>query len=647
MKKWFIIIALSAWGLSAEAQSADRLISADQLLTASRQDVAAALRTWMPEMDEQTLIVVDGKRVPHEMLTTLSIYDIEHAKVVNDPVSLSAWGIYGHSVVELTTRKVAEGALRATYRLDASLTRAAGSSGQLPRQTGWQHLHQLDVEGRDAAVAYLGSARLSPNGRGVLKGNGNDALGLRAYIGYRWKALLLHNDMTFHHGDEELSSGVRYLRENSQGSFETQKTASLADRFGLELDVVQGLRLSADFSFVNRSVQQDMFLSPVSGWFADTDDVRLHGTYRKGNRRTTTYEGGVRLDFNRTLGLHRLTATASGNFYSGEMRDENYGGMGVLSDRMGYISFTLGYDTLRGRSAGRNYERTLRGHVGGSYEFGGRYGATASATLSHSSLLAPDHRTVAHWAARAYWHLHGEQWMKDCQLNPLTLAYTYGESGYVPFTWHDFTTTYRNNSSEQYIYNYYLTGSSLQGLANTSLKPARTRSHQLSAYAGMQGATALLRVYHAATDHLLTYDEQPLETGFRLRAESNGQLTANGMELTASAPLVRGETISIYGQLMLGYEHCSADGMANSGLRRNVTRGSVGLGGTMRRWNMSLSLGGNNDLGQSCVQAGYNVGRCCRWIGLWVGVCAENLVCWHPNDLLMQRRYGISLKLSN
>lgn len=645
MKKWCIIIALLAWGLGIAAQTINRLISADQLLTASRQDLPTALRTWVPEMDEQTLIVVDGKRVPHEMLATLSVYDIEQAKVVNDPVSQTGWGIHGRSVVELTTRQVAEGALHATYRLDAALARAVGDGGQLPQQTGWQHQHQLDVEGRDAAVAYLGSARLSPSGRGVLKGNGNDVLGVRAYVSYRRKALQLHNDMTFHHGDEDLSASVRHLRENSQGSFEKQKTASLADRFGLELDVTRDLRLSAGFSFVNRSVQQDMFLSPVSGWFADTDDVRRHGAYRKGNRRTTTYEGGLRLDFNRVQGQHSLTATASSDFYSGEERDENYGGMGVLSDRMGYISFTLGYDTLRGRSAGRNYERTLRGHAGGSYEYDGRYGVAAGATLSHSSLLAPDHRTVAHWAARAYWNLHAEQWMKDGGLNPLTLAYTYGEWGHVSFTWQDFTTTYRNNSGEQYIYNYYLTGSKLQGLANTSLKPARTRSHQLSAHAGMKGATTMLRVYHAATDHLLTYAEQPLETGFRWMPESSGRLTENGVELTVSAPIVRCETVSIYGQMMLNYVNRSANGTSDNGLRRNVTRGSLGLSGATGRWNMSLSAGGDNDFGQSCLQAGYDVGRCCRWIRLWVGLCAENLVCWHPDNLLMQRRYGISLKL--
>ena len=647
MKKCLAIVALLTWALGVAAQSADRRITADQLLAASRHDLATALRTWVPEMDEETLIVVDGERVPRQMLATFSVYDIKEVKVVNDPVSRAGWGIDGQSVVELTTRKVAEGTLNATYQLDAALSRAVGDGGEgLPRQTGWQHRHQLDVEGRDASVGYLGSARLMPGGRGVLKGNGNDELGLRAYISYRRKALLLHNDMTFHRDDEDLSSGARYLRENSLGSFEKQKTASLADRFGLELDVMSGLRLRGDFSFVSRNEQQDMFLSPVSGWFADTDDVRRHGVYRKGNRRTTTYEGGLRLDFNRTSGHHRLTAVASGNYYSGEEHYENYGGMGVLSDRMGYISFTLGYDTLRGRRAERNYERTLRCHIGGGYEYDDRYGITASATLSHSSLLAPDHRTVAHWAARAYWNLHGEQWMKGRRLNPLTLAYAYGESGHVPFTWQDFTMTYRNNSTEQYIYNYYLTGSQLQGIANTGLKPIRTRTHQLSANAGMQGVAALLRAYHAATDHLLTYAEQPLETGFRLRPESSGQLTANGVELTASAPIVRGESVSVYGQLMLNYEHRSADRIADSGLQRNVTRGSVWLSGAMKRWNASVSLGGNDDLGQSSLQAGYDIGRCCRWIRqVWVGLSAENLVCWHPDELLIQRRFCVSVKV--
>ena len=625
----------------------DHVVTGEELVQADRHDLPTAVRMLLPESAACRVLLVDGQRASMDLLSTLSVYDIKDVRVVNDVALQAQRGISGAGILSLTTRTPERKPLKVSYVLDAGVAKAVGEADEgLPRQTGWRQQHKLTVEGANKQTGYLFSAALVPDARDVLKGMGSDVLALRSYVGYRSRSLALSNDISFCHDAEDRSASVRYLRQNSEGSFEKEKTATLTDRFGAELTLGGGLQLLGSFSFVSVTSQSDRFLSPQSGWFDHATEARQRGSYAKGRRTDVDYEGSLRLTLDRTEGPHRLNAEAGADIYSGRLTTEGYGGLGVLSDRMGYISFTLAYDTTTQRQASRSYDHTLRSWLTGGYEYMQRYGLTATAALSRSSLLAPDHKTVLHWAAQAYWHLHREAWLANAPLSRLTLAYAYGETGFVPFTWHDFTTTFRNQTDQQYVYNYYLTGTALQQIGNASLRPARQSTHQLSANAQWwSGCSAGLRLYRQQTSHLPSLAPQPLRTGFEWAPGDDGALTANGAELTLQAPVAGSKAFSLHCGLTAGYAHRSADNMQPlQAPRADLCYGSLQLTAVAGMWQCHVALGGDDDLGTSNLQLTYSLAQVLPKLHrLRVGLTAGNLVCWHPADVLLSRRVGLSI----
>lgn len=615
MKLKIAFVVLTMLVVPVRAQVSDRIINGEQLCAAHRSDVLSALRLLAPEVDGDMLLVVDGARLPMTMLPMLSVYDIEEVRVLRDPQQLMRWGTRHQAVLLLTTRKMRGGTIGATYRADGAVQTAVdASAAQTPTQTGLLQHHQLDVEGRDSTVGYLFSAYGQPHSCGVLKGVSDEGLGLRTYISYRRQRLSLHNDLGFRHEADERSQEVRYVRADSEGSFLKSKTARLTDRLGVEFDICRGLLLRGDFSFCFRRCADDLFLSPRSGWFADVDDALQRGSYHKRQLADRSYEGSLLLNFRHEQADHRLTAEVGTDLYSGEYQDNSYGGAGVLNDRMAYISFTLGYDTAGVRQASRQYERTLTGWGSATYEYRQRYGLSAGATVWHSSILSPEHRTALHGYAQAYWNLHREAWLACSDWRQLTLGYTHGVTGFVSFATTAFTTNYQNRTTEQYIYNYYLTGTRLVHEADETLKPARITTEQLTLNAAWRWHTALLRLYHQETAHA------PLPVN-------------NGVELTLQSPLC------VTRHFML---------TASAGIQADhVTQGHLSLGAQAGPWDAHIAISGDDDFGQSALQLNYSFRKLPRWLRtLQLGASVVNLVCWQPDGVLQTRQYLLSLTLA-
>lgn len=646
MKLRIVFLALSFMVLPVDSQTlalTDRTVTSDQLRSASRVDLPTALRMWFPEVSADVLVLVDGVRLTTEALTTLSVSDVESARLVTDAGRLAEWGIDGgHGLIELTTAKPARRALSATYRGHYQL--AEKTDNVLPTRNGHTWLNQVEVSGSDSVVGYLASLKQLSKGY-TLKDDDTDQLALRAYIFYNTRRLRLSNDLTFDHQDAEQSTFVRYSRPESLGSFHNDKIATIADRFSARL-LTPWVTLQGDFGFVRRQVRQNEFLSPQSGWFGEGTDVRQRGSYEKGNRLLTTYEGGLLADYSHSTTSGCLDVRLSTRLFSGTAEDENYAGMGVLSDRMGYISFTLGYDTLLPRHAARNYERTWRNTLSLSYEHRFRYGVSGTASITRSSLLAPDHKWEVHYQASAWWHLNREPWFK-LPMRQLTLGVTHGVSGYVDFSWQQFTTTWSNRTDQQYVYNYYQTGATLNGLANSALRPARNAATQVSLQAGWGSSTVQLRYVHSTVNRLLNYGPQPLESGFLLRPEDDGKYRSDAFRLCAESPLVSNNRLLLTGQMMLGFEQLTVvrPFVASDELPLHPVYGQASLCGSFSQWKATAVMGGNRDLGQSTLELGYSFSPLPAWLHeLSLTAAAANLVSWHGSSMLApERQYTVSL----
>lgn len=625
-----VVAAILFFVLPVTAQTVDVIVSGDDLRSVHHTDLMQALRLWTPDVYGDMLVVVDGARMPMDALSMLSVYDIAEIRVVRDPQRMVRYGSRYKSVLEVSTRRVGNRSVMASYHLDADLQQAIGDRDGLPSQMGYRHRHQLDVEGRDKAVSYLLSAVLEPNSRGVLRGMNDDALRLRAAVSYTTRSLRLRNDLSFLHADVERSQEVRYTQENSNGSFLKQNQARLVDRFGVELDLTRDLLLQGDFTFGYHRLVDDIFLSPYSAWFANDADVRQRGSYHKSRDEQLTYEGGLSIGYQHTNSAHHIDIAVGTRLYSGSDETERYGGLGVLSDRMAYVSFTLGYDTMGVRTATRHPEHTLTGWSAFTYEYAGRLGLSANAALWRSSLLAPRHRTDMHWSLGGYWHLHRESWFQNQDWRQLTVGLSHGYTGYVPFGYESFTTLYHNRTDEQYIHNYYQTGSGLVNLANECLRPVHTATTQAYVQAGWRRLSALLRLYHQRNSHLPVEVDAPVESGFYTQLASVGHETVNGFELTMQTPLVHTDLFSL-------------DAAAGALHEPGLTAAHLRLLATLGNWQATIAVSGDDDYGQSAVNVDYRFPRLPAWLhDLRLGLSVTNPVAWQPDHVMQSRTYGLS-----
>lgn len=634
MKKIRIVVAILLFiVLPVTAQTVDCLVSGDDLRSVDHSDLLQSLRLWAPDVYGEMLVVVDGSRQPVDALAMLSVYDIDKVMVIRDPQRLVRYGSRYKTVVEISTRCAGNRPVMASYHLDADFGQAMGDTDGLPSQTGHRQRHQLDVEGRDKAVSYQFSAMLEPDSRGVLRGMSDDALRLRAAVSYRARGLRLRNDLSFLRAVVERSQVVRYTQENSEGSFAKQTQARLVDRFGMELDITRDLLLQGDFSFGYHRRVGDVFLSPYSTWFADDADVRQRGSFHKSRNEQLTYEGGLSIGYQHADSVHHLNLAVGTRLYSGTDEGEQYGGLGVLSDRMAYVSFTLGYDTLGARRGTRHPERTLTGWCSAAYEYGGRLGLSVNAALWHSSLLAPRHRTDLHWSVGGYWHLHRESWLRNKDWRQLTLGLVHGYTGYVPFGYESFTTLYRNHTDEQYIHNYYQTGSGLVNLANEDLRPIHTSTTQAYAHAGWRGLDALLRLYHRRDSHLPQQVEAPVESGFYTQMASVGHETVDGLELTVQAPLVHAGRFSL-------------DAVAGTLYEPGLTAVHLRLQAASGHWLATVAMSGDEDYGQSSLMVDYRFSGLPKWLhDLRLGLSVRNPIAWQPDHVVQSRTYGLSFHI--
>ena len=630
------------------------------------------------------LFLIDGNRVPLNVARALNVSDIREIRVITDAVNLAACGIHGaDGVVEIQTVRPTAVPLQVSYRAGFTLLSAdkspyaaqqknvAGPTNWLsePLQTGFTQRHQIDVGGSDRQVSYRFTATFSPAGRGVMKGLGNNDLSLRSYVGYRHKAIDVYNDMGFDYynarksnfgrwGDMALIQGTESpydaqgalqpfvnvngrplpnpLYEHSLGSFFKERTVTLTDRLGVRAVLPWQLQLNGNFSYVRQFVRYDDFISPSSAVFLANTDLRANGTYHIRRSGYTSYEGGASLSHHANIGKGVLSSALGFSLFDGHSTGESYGGRGILNDRLAYITFTQGYDTLQAPSAHRFFERTMRVFANVDYMFRHRYGIKLSGNLNRSNLLAPEKRSRFYWAGKLYWNMHNEPWLENSRVKTLRLFIESGTTGVVPFSYSDFTNTYTNNINDEYIYNYYQIGSRLSAKPNTRLKPVTMLMWAAGADMTTETGHFHAEFYRNSARNQLVVTPLPAIDGFYTQAANGGKVINTGFELTASDRLFTYKNVSVDGWMAMRYNH---NGMADIpayfnenvlnkqplmlyGMGQSTFRGSIGWLMAWKKWGLGGSftgVTGNKVVDYLTATHALHSDNRLQWSSLWLG----------------------------
>lgn len=441
-------------------------------------------------------------------------------------------------------------------------------------RTTFQHRHKITIDGGDDNVKYALTGRISPSGKSPVKGVEKDIIGIGTYIEYRYKSFRISNDLTFDKVEKNSKLFGRFedyartpawldpdngrggylktmghaedalqfdnpLYELSLGSYNECKTYSIFDNVRLSLDLGAGFSLNGRFAFIRDFIRTDTYVSPSSRLYASQTTDSYTGRYDIARSAVQSYDGAVDLSYNRTCGRSTFGATLQAGIFGGTYDMQSYAGVGIPSDKMGYISFTKAYDPDTKPYAWRYHDRTASGSLSAHYSYDDRYTVSALAHLDRSSLLSPGKRTALFYGVSAAWNIGKEQFLNRVEwIDRLTLSASIGTSGAADALSSDYVVSYSYNIDNEYIYNYYLIGAAIDGMPNPNLKWRTLQSRNLSLQAEF-ARTIRLRVnyYNNDSKDLLTVDELPLETGYRYNASNGGRIRNSGVEYFLNATL--------------------------------------------------------------------------------------------------------------
>ena len=104
----------------------------------------------------------------------------------------------------------------------------------------------------------------------------------------------------------------------------------------------------------------------------------------------------------------------------------------------------------------------------------------------------------------------------------------------------------------EYIYNYYQIGASLQGIANEDLRPTDTYSTTYSIDMAAKGLQLHADLYWRISYNLLTYSALPLVYGYTEMPDNGGKIHNSGVNIRATQKIIDRE-FKLNGTLALNY----------------------------------------------------------------------------------------------
>lgn len=702
---------------------------------------------WTMNTDQTSLplFIIDGARVPLRQMMNMDINDIAKVIVYKDPVSLSRFGINGgNGVIEIITHKPATGRLKVSYLFDAIFQRADLSSHKtnpefarspvntdwmkVPLHTGFQNRHKLNIEGGDDYVKYKFSARFSPSGNGVMKGSKNDILGLNSYIEYNMRALHISNDIVFNQIKGKAStygtydyfstlnpewaavdpSGIPYtmlespdgnklnpVYEASLNSFDETKTYEIYDNLNVKLNLKNGFLIDGLFAFARETTRHDIYISPSSGLYQDIDAGNNAGRYDVLRDNTLSFEGALSLKYGVHTGKSDIGASAGIRAFSGKYYDESYAGVGIPTDRMAYISFTKSYDTDQKPVANRSYDHTLQAIASAYYSFDNRYSIRGNVNFNRSSRLSPGKRNAWFYGVGINWNIHNESFLRNSGIKRFVLNASLGTAGGVGFNDDDYNVTYKPNIGNEYVYNYYLIGSAIQGMPNREIKWYTVHNRNITLLFDYSRFSLSFNYYNNLTKGALIFSRLPLSTGWENTISNGGEIENQGVEFHLNADIldnVKGWSLSAFisgahnrnkikklpeyfGNL---YNAQAAESnAANSGTYRMVSElyegnsidgdiapkfsGNLGASLSYREWWLNAIVNescyrDSNEFGLSSLQLGYTfapaICKKIRMSDLTLALSANNLVRTSSANVVRgilypyARTMAISLRIS-
>ncbi len=449
-----------------------------------------------------------------------------------------------------------------------------------PVRTGVGQRHNLRMEGGDNAFRYSISAQVNDI-QGVMKGSSRRTFNGTINLSYYYRNVRFTNSLLIGLGESEESpygSFSDYVKMNPYWSpydekgrvkrqlgypgsniytnrwnslpvnplynatlntFQRYKTTDITNNLSVEWRIYPDLLFRGRLGLTKMNSDSDYFRPADHTAFASTENILRRGSYQYGVNKGFRYDASANLSYTRQIGSHALFAGLDYNIRESRASGYSFLAEGFTNPNFDFISMALQY--AQGGKPGGAESLTRSVGVTGSanYTYDERYFIDLSLRSDGASQFGRLNRFAPFWSAGLGWNLHKERMFKNLAfVNRLKLRGSMGVTGSQNFNAYQALSTYRYYTDDRY---FNWTGAYLMGLGNDFLKWQQKMNYDVGLEAELfnRRLSFVADYYLETTNGLISSVDLPASSGFSSYVENIGKLENRGIELKATAFIVR------------------------------------------------------------------------------------------------------------
>ena len=451
------------------------------------------------------------------------------------------------------------------------------------------HKHSLRLDGGNDYIRYAMEVNYN-NTPGVMKESGRERLGLGLELQYIYKNLTFRNQLNYSrvkatnspYGSfseyTRLNPYVKYKdedgnyiyeleaedRRSNTGSYkffiynplynttldvrDESRYNDLTNLFGIDWQIIEGLRLKGSFSFTLQNTSADVFKPAKHTDFATYtgDDFDRRGSYSASRGDVFDYDASLVLSYFWQANKHVINANLGWNAKQSRTKEFSVMAEGFPNERLDYISFATQYQK-NGSPSGNEYTSRLVGFLGNlNYSWDERYLFDLSFREDASSQFGADKRWAPFWSAGLGWNLHNEHFMEGVDwLQQFKIRGSYGLTGSQNYDPYQAITTYEYLTQDRY---HFAVGAIAKAMGNRNLAWQRTwqQNYGLDLTLWKNRIDISADYYIKTSKDVLTAVTLAPSLGFSSYMDNLGEVDTRGYELSLRATLIRDQSKKIF-----------------------------------------------------------------------------------------------------
>ena len=450
------------------------------------------------------------------------------------------------------------------------------------------HKHSLRLDGGNDYIRYAMEVNYN-NTPGVMKESGRERLGLGLELQYIYKNFTFRNQLTYSRVKAEnspygsfseytkLNPYVKYKDEDGNLIYmveeddrwhptsrnlqmynplynatldmtDESRYNDLTNQFGVDWQIIEGLRLKGTFSFTLQNTSADVFKPAKHTDFAtyEGDNYDRRGSYTASRGDVFDYDVSMVLSYFWQQKKHVINANAGWNLQQSQTKEFTVTAEGFPNERLDYISFATQYPEF-GAPSGDEYTSRLVGFLGNlNYSWDERFLFDLSFREDASSQFGADKRWAPFWSVGAGWNLHHEKFMENLGwVQQFKIRGSYGLTGGQNYDPYQALTTYEYMTDERY---HYAVGAAVMAMGNEDLKWQRTwqQNYGVDLTLWDERIEFSADYYIKTSKDVLTDVTLPPSLGFHSYMDNLGEVENRGYELDLRLTLLKNQAQSLY-----------------------------------------------------------------------------------------------------